>query len=236
MSKGLLIADAGHSRLKVHGYIENSEPKRWLLPLKPFTWPKNEISSAEVDEVLLMGTNERHLVRLRSHLSQAQYPMPRLLGVDLRVPITGKLRGVGNDRSAHALGAAQRFPGERILVVSAGTALTVELVDAKGVHLGGSIGMGWRFYRESMLGLDPKLVSMEKLNAELAFPGHCTEEAVSLGWLEASLGLIHRHLKGADVLIFTGGDAEILLPHFSMAIHDPHLAVDAMARQLGYLG
>ena len=54
---------------------------------------------------------------------------------------------LGKDRLASAVAGAAQFPGENILVISAGTALTFDFVNDKAEYLGGSIapGMQMRF-------------------------------------------------------------------------------------------
>ncbi|MCX6304196.1 MAG: type III pantothenate kinase [Bacteroidetes bacterium] len=54
---------------------------------------------------------------------------------------------LGKDRLAAAVAGAARFPGENVLVINAGTALTFDFVNGQGEYLGGSIspGMQMRF-------------------------------------------------------------------------------------------
>jgi pantothenate kinase type III len=229
----LLVVDAGHSRLKIHLYAP-SKMTRWLCPLKPFSWPKDLPAPKDITEVLIMGTNERLIVRLRSHLSQLKYPVPAQLGIDLMVPTVSKipLQGVGNDRLANVLGASFLSGHKPCLIFSAGSAITLDRLSAEGQHEGGLIGMGWGHYREAMLSLDAKLVSSE--DPKLEFPGHKTEDAVALGWKESVLGMIGRLRHFDEHTYITGGDAERLTPFLSNVTHSPFLGVDGMAQQLGY--
>ena len=228
----LLVVDAGHSRLKVHLY-QSEKITRWLCPLKPFTWPNN-LTPNKITEVLLMGTNERHLVRVRSHLSQLGFPAPTQLGVDLLVPTHSSqpLQGVGNDRLANVLGASFLTDQNPCLILSAGSAITLDRLNAEGQHEGGLIGMGWAYYRQVMLALDAKLVSSS--DTTLEFPGKKTEDAVALGWKESVLGMVERLRQSKELIYVTGGDAERLLPSLASAVHAPYLGVDGMAKQLGY--
>ena len=62
--------------------------------------------------------------------------------VDYKSPET-----LGSDRIATAVGAADAFPGRNVLVVDAGSALTIDLVTGDGAFVGGRIspGMMMRF-------------------------------------------------------------------------------------------
>jgi pantothenate kinase type III len=226
----LLICDIGHSRLKVHHYT-GIQVRRWLLPLKPFAWPE-QISPADVSEVLLMGTNHKFRTRLMSHLANLNFPAPIQLGVDCRVPIeqNEQCRGVGNDRLAQALGALQECPKARSLVVSAGSALVIDVVE-NGQFAGGLIGLGWRYYREAMANINPLLTTD---NTQPLYPGRSTSEAVAAGWRELAVGGVQRLSCEVDQIFLTGGDLDFFTNEFPAALVRPWLGVDAMARALQY--
>jgi type III pantothenate kinase len=74
------------------------------------------------------------------------------IGLDAHtpVPIRNRYRTkgtLGKDRLAAAVYGATSFPGENVLVINAGTALTCDFVNSGGEYLGGSIspGMQMRF-------------------------------------------------------------------------------------------
>lgn len=100
-------------------------------------------------------------------------------------------------------------------VVSAGTALTFDAVDASGQHLGGVIAPGLLTMQQAVLGATrfpstgPAQVYTDGLGAD-------TDACVRQGALHAAAGMVerlaNRHAAGAARLI-TGGDAARLLPH-----------------------
>jgi len=55
----------------------------------------------------------------------------------------------GVDRFLAMLGAIERFPGTPLLVIDAGSAVTFDVIDTKGVHQGGLIMPGIKALRES---------------------------------------------------------------------------------------
>ena len=227
----LLVCDFGHSRFKVHLYSEHLT-QRWILPLKPFSWPE-QIDPSSVREMLFVGTHQAHRLRVDSHCSQRGFPAGIQLGVDCKVPLllAEGIHGVGNDRLAQALGAEQEKPQARNLIVSAGSALVIDLVQ-QGQFQGGMIGLGWKIYGETMAKINPLLVTQEQ--ELLKYPGKKTSEAVALGWQECARGAIERNALGCDHVFFTGGDSQQFSSVFPKGLFRPWLGVDAMAKALGY--
>ncbi len=72
-----------------------------------------------------------------------QTPVP--IGNAYRSPET-----LGLDRLAAAVGAVALYPGRNVLIVDAGTALTVDLVTADGVFRGGCISPGLRMRLQAL--------------------------------------------------------------------------------------
>jgi pantothenate kinase type III len=224
----LIVCDAGHTRLKIHHYTDEVI-ERWINPLKPFFWPK-ALNSSINTEVLIMGTNPRMPIRLLSHLRQLGFRNIYRLGIDLRVPLEHNISGAGNDRVAGALGAKQLFPSQQCLVVSAGSAVTMDVME-RGHFLGGSIGIGFSAYQKSMSSINPSLSFEENITPE--FPGACTAEAVYLGWANPLIETILAASTQTDQIILTGGDAQRLMSPKLKAIYKPWLTADAMAKTMG---
>lgn len=180
-----------------------------------------------------MGTNERMLVRYTSHWKQMGGVTPHRLGKDCRVPIEKKCgSGTGNDRMVHALGAMAKHPDKRVLVISAGSALVVDLVN-QGVLEGGLIGLGWRRYCKAMLDLNPNLKASE---IAATFPGASTLEAVALGWKQSVKALVNSLAAqyAIDEIMLTGGDAAMLQNLLPEAEVNPYLGLDRLAQAMGY--
>lgn len=68
---------------------------------------------------------------------EVRYDMPMPLRIGYDTPAT-----LGEDRIAAAVGAWRLFPGENILVVDMGTAVTYDVVTADGCFIGGNIAPG----------------------------------------------------------------------------------------------
>lgn len=147
---------------------------------------------------------------------------------------------LGVDRWMGLIAARQRTC-EPALVVSVGTAMTVDALSAEGVFLGGVIVPGVRLMRQS---LTQGTACVEDVAGHWqAFP-RSTADAVQSGIVAALCGAIQQqHARLAEAsgtvphCLLTGGDAELVLPHLGVpAEHVPALVLegtDCVAREGG---
>lgn len=146
-------------------------------------------------------------------------------------------RQLGVDRWMGLIAAHARTP-EPVLVVSAGTAMTVDALAADGEFLGGIIVPGVSLMRQALLQGIARIA--ETSGHWQAFP-LTTADAVQSGIVAALCGAIeqqHARLAEASSMppqcLLTGGDAEMLLPHLSMhAEHVSALVLEGMERVAG---
>lgn len=137
-----------------------------------------------------------------------------------------------------ALLAAWRAEPRAALVVQAGTALTADLLDDTGTHLGGYIGPGWQLMRHSLLGGTARVESEAELPRLSAGPGRDTGAAVEAALSAMALGLIRsamERMPGAapSRLILSGGDAEVLHAAYPEAHLWPNIVLDGLALACG---
>lgn len=123
---------------------------------------------------------------------------------------------IGTDRIAAAVGAVEMYGADKsILVVDAGTAITLDFVDC-GVFRGGNIspGVDMRLEALSEKTATLPLCSPKTLDGAAPQLGHSTEEAIIFGVMEGVFYEVKGYIdafaeKNADLLtIFIGGDAE----------------------------
>lgn len=115
---------------------------------------------------------------------------------------------LGVDRWLALVAARQQFQGP-VCIVDCGTAITVDLIDAGGRHLGGLISPGLTLMKES-LGQRTEALPTAIAQHEIGLADH-TEAAIYSGTLMAAVGLIEHVLAqhpGGMRLVLTGGDAE----------------------------
>jgi type III pantothenate kinase len=141
---------------------------------------------------------------------------------------------LGVDRWLAMIAAYRRTRGA-VFVVDAGTALTIDVVDARGQHRGGLIAPGLDTQRQSLQrgtqvrAIDPGL-GPEWLASD-------TDTAVSWGTLHGVLGLIERvyaaiSLEHAAItMILTGGDAPVLQALLAApSVLAPDLVLEGLAQ------
>ncbi len=145
----------------------------------------------------------------------------------LRVPLA-RPQAVGMDRLAAAVAANHlRPPSQPIVVVDAGTALTIDLVDQQGVFRGGAILPGLQTAATAlhqMTDLLPRLDVSHWQDPPQAL-GTSTESAIRSGLFWGSVGAIRellRHfadLAGLGPVLITGGVANLLAAGLQHAGH-----------------
>ncbi len=144
---------------------------------------------------------------------------------------------LGIDRWA-AMVAAFHVHGGPLLVVDCGTALTLDHVDANGVHRGGLIAPGLGTMRMA-LKRHTRLSQHDVVESmfEPSDFGRNTATAVTAGCMAAALGLIERTQSYVAAtgklpcrLLITGGDAEAVLSHLAPPWqYMPQLVLDGLS-------
>jgi type III pantothenate kinase len=178
---------------------------------------------------------------LRSTLHRSWNVEPELLQA---TAVAGGVRNgyrdpsrLGIDRWA-AMVAAFHAHGGPLLVVDCGTALTLDHVDANGVHRGGLIAPGLGAMRMA-LERHTRLSQHDVVGSipEISGFGRDTVTAVTAGCMAAALGLIERtqsYVAAAGKLpcrlLITGGDAEAMLSHLALPWqYMPQLVLDGLS-------
>ncbi len=151
-------------------------------------------------------------------------------------------RRLGVDRWVAIIGAWGEFEGP-VLVVDAGTALTIDAVDSSGTHLGGQIIPGVGMMAASLATDTSDIPATRRIapnqQRDLAMFAGSTTGAVGHGALNAVTGAVERaaevmyeHRDDPDVVL-TGGDASRILKSLQYeAAHRPHLVLQGLARIL----
>lgn len=138
------------------------------------------------------------------------YEMPERLGVDRWLAIVG----------------AYQCAQQACLVLDLGTAVTADFVDASGRHLGGFIGPGIELMRSQLQQHTRRIryQAPQTLNEGCHLPGRNTVEAVERGCVWMLQGFVQTQYRMAVELLgedfqvfFTGGDAALVVEHFTDA-------------------
>lgn len=143
---------------------------------------------------------------------------------------------LGNDRWA-ALIAAHALCRGPAVILSCGTAITIDALSAEGRHLGGLITPGIDLMASCICASVAEVSIEDSDSDEIALLASSTEAAVKGGSLYAAVSLLDRvsaDLRGelgarASVLL-TGGDAERLMPLMEQKTrNEPELVLKGLA-------
>ncbi|MDE0842243.1 MAG: type III pantothenate kinase [Porticoccaceae bacterium] len=141
-----------------------------------------------------------------------------------------QLDSLGVDRWLALLAGYQLVAGA-VVVVDAGSALTIDLVTADGTHLGGYIAPGQQLMR-SALWQGTNAVKVPAVQVDEAMqPATNSAQAVALGGLLGAVAMVEKlSLQYAATPILTGGDGPLLSRALSIrGLHVKDLVLDGLA-------
>lgn len=181
--------------------------------------------AAEPLRVALLDALSRRCSRIELARTQAAFD-----GLRIAYAVPARL---GVDRFLAMLGARHRVEGA-LLVCGVGTALTLDLVDADGRHVGGRIAPSPQLMREALHARASQLPETGGARVDWADD---TVDALESGCTGAALALVREahadataRLGAPPALLLHGGGADALLPALPQAQAMPSLVLDGLAR------
>ena len=168
---------------------------------------RDALNRSDVEALLQMRAQAYHWCSLQQ--AAALLPLQRYA--------PGQL---GIDRCLVMLAARQRYPQQACVIIDAGSATTVDYIDALGEYGGGWILPGRQLMARSLAQLSPKLHRVDDYVPGTALTlGLCTAQAVDQGILACQLGAITLAMQQVQmlkadspvVLVVTGGLGQSLL-------------------------
>lgn len=239
-----IVADLGNSRLK-WGRVDPSGRlvESLVLPTEGRgAWAGWDPAGAEPSSWAISTVNPPVAERLAALLHDRGITAPRWFRSAADVPIRHELEHAemaGADRAlAVAAAVAMHEPGRPGLVVSCGTAITVERVSGEGAWQGGAIAPGLGLSARALHRLTAQLPQVRPIEAPPAW-GRSTRPALEAGLFWGAVGtvreLLARQADGlspAPWLVWTGGDAPVLAPWVPRddAAVVPDLVLNGLAR------
>jgi type III pantothenate kinase len=253
--KALLI-DAGNSRLK-WALLRGKQIAR----VQARAWPAGDPApllervlrgAGAIDSIYVCNVAGAAVTRALSAAARTRHlPSPRIIRSARR---RGQLRNgydepwrLGADRWVALLGAQARFPQQALCLVSIGTALTVDFLDARGRHRGGLIIPGPELMSTSLeartAGIRRRAQGGGVAGARGLFTRN-TRQALRQGARHACAALIERaftgmsaQLGGKPRLLLSGGALEQVAPLLRLSFQryaEPVLSgLAVIARQPG---
>jgi len=150
-----------------------------------------------------------YLVNLFSTCIELDHTTPIPLKNKYQTPDT-----LGYDRIAAAVGAYTIQPGENVLVIDTGTAITYDIVTSEGAFVGGNISPGLEIRFRSLHKYTNRLPLLERPAEDPPLVGSSTREAIYSGIVNGVLfemdGFITEMSQKYPKLqvVLTGGDAK----------------------------
>lgn len=140
---------------------------------------------------------------------------------------------LGVDRWLAMLAAKQQFDNQDLLIIDAGTAVTIDWLDQQGNHQGGWILPSITLQQQAVVSNTAKVVKANDSNAKL-LPANTTINALQNGCLAAVVGAIHMawRTKPVHKIILTGGDSNLLTEHLAQLplVIEPLLVFKGLSR------
>ncbi|HVI25255.1 MAG TPA: type III pantothenate kinase [Xanthomonadaceae bacterium] len=237
------LFDLGNSRLKCAPLAEPAAMRSVAHDGKTFAADWEAALPARCDVACVASVAAPQLTARLFDALAARCPrivrartLPALAGVRIAY---AQPRRLGVDRFLALLGAHARA-AEPALVVGVGTALTIDLLDATGLHRGGRIAPSPALMRASLHARAAQLSAQGGAYAEFAAD---TDDALVSGCEGAALALVERSLAAAAAqlgapprLLLHGGGAVALAPRLPAAVEAPALVLEGLARWARVLG
>jgi type III pantothenate kinase len=174
----------------------------------------------EDGEVVIASVNDPVATAVEAKLAGELHTDVWRVGRDIEVPIGRCLDAGATPGQDRLLAAAAAFAmmKQAVIVIDAGTAITVDFVDGEGVFHGGAIAPGAQMQLDAMHARTAQLPQLRfaRPSDDEAF-GRNTEAAMQLGVFEGIRGLtqalVERYAssyRAFPLVVATGGDAETL--------------------------
>lgn len=165
----------------------------------------------------------------RSRRIELARTQPQFAGVRIAYAAPERL---GVDRFLALLAAHAQAPAP-VLVCGVGTALTLDLVDGDGRHVGGRIAPSPTLMREV---LHARAAQLPAQGGTFELFARNTDDALESGCLGAAIALVEQtlrhaqaHVSAAPALVLHGGGADVLAAQLPMATLHGSLVLEGLA-------
>ena len=172
-----------------------------------------------------------------------QYFDSHLLGVDTPLPITIDYKTpdtLGKDRIAAVVGASFSFPSQNILVLDAGTCLTIDFISKEKVYKGGRISLGITM-RYNALNQFTSNLPLCEFSESMNAIGYDTESSITSGVQQGILAEVREIINvfkmenKNTMIVVTGGDCFFFEKELKISIFaNPFLVMEGLNEILDY--
>ena len=231
------FVDIGNTSAKVATHVDSKLQVKAIdyhkedWPHQVAHFPKS-IHGKDIDRWVIASVNQAKLETLE-HSIRLQQDKPVIQKVGYQdIPMETSVdhpQSLGIDRLLSGFMATKRF-GAPLVVISFGTAVTIDWVDEQGVFAGGLILPGMQLQSDSLSVRTEALPEIQwEGDITVSLPGKNTQSAIrsgiTLGLASAIDGLVGRYAEASRLpmdriqTVITGGNAELITQHLQCKHH-----------------
>lgn len=235
-----LIIDIGNSRVKLYVFHNNNILYSIICNVLDLRSTLEYISvNYSISKAILSNVSTNQNVYQTIELF---FPV-LVFSHQTKIPISNNYATpstLGLDRIASAIGAVSLAPNKPILVIDAGTAITIDYISESACFEGGNISLGMQTRFKALHEFTGNLPLIEPLDSHSVI-GINTKEAISNGVVQGIIFEIDSYItayqeKFSDIQIFLcGGDANYFAEKLKNRIFvEPNLLAIGLLRILEY--
>ena len=216
-----LLLDCGNTRIKYklgneYGLCHNLSELEALLERSGVTHVVAADDAGRFPNILKLCTK-------RSIICDQCLVEDKFLGLTL---VYRDVTTLGVDRWLAMLAARSLCGQSSVMVIDAGTAVKIDIINESGVHQGGAIAPGLGLSSRALFQQTDRLPEVDfEFNGEL---GTDTHGCIKYGIIMSVVALVERAMLQfpSSNVVLTGGDAKYLLPHLGFKVsHQPELVL-----------
>ncbi len=223
-----VLVDIGNTRIKwaieANGIVKNSLAIKHQINF--IEQIKENWSLIERPEILAISSvSKQYLVDELLALAETLWPNVSIVvakSTAQALSITNAYKEVGKlgvDRWLGLIALQHYYPGKGC-VIDCGTAITIDVLNDDGLHLGGLISPGLQLMKQSLFqGAESLSNVKQQFSVGLS---DATDSAIFSGTLFAATGLIDKviteYCSSAKTIVLTGGDAEFISKHLNCKV------------------
>jgi len=217
----LLCADLGNTSVTFGIFDADKLLDTWRVAVKDFSeldpiWDERHFAAP--GSAIIGSVNPPAYELLAAWMRRKFSLMPLTVGREVKVNMPVLLKKpseIGADRLLNALAGYERFGGP-LIVIDFGSAVTFDVISAKGEYMGGAIAPGIRLSAQA---LADKTALLPEVRPQAKPPviGRSTRGAIASGLYHGFLGLVSEMVERITAelakkprVIATGGDSEFI--------------------------
>ena len=198
-----LIIDKGNTRTKIAIYKNEELLSVVAVNSLNITFLSELLTKYKVKSAIFSSVSGTASKEVMSYLEEKTqlYIMSEDLMLPIEINYLPKY-SLGNDRIAAIVGGYNKFPKKSVLIIDAGSCITMDFINSEGIYKGGSISLGFQMKSKALNTFTARLPLVE-----------CIKSGIINGTLSEISGMIERYLQEEErefEIVLTGGDAELI--------------------------